>query len=36
MEFVQVRDGKVVVDNLYYDNMAVAFQLGLVLELATA
>ena len=30
MEFVQVRDGKIVVDNLYYDNMAVAVQLGLV------
>jgi steroid delta-isomerase-like uncharacterized protein len=35
MEFVQLRDGKVVVDNLYYDNMAVAVQLGLVPELAT-
>ena len=30
------RDGKIVVDNLYYNNMAVAFQLGLVPELATA
>src|SRR5512132_2967300 len=36
MEFVQVRDGKIVVDNMYYDNMAVAVQLGLVPELATA
>jgi predicted ester cyclase len=36
MELVQVRDGKIVVDNLYYDNMAVAVQLGLVPELATA
>jgi len=36
MEFVQVRDGQIVVDNLYYDNMAVAVQLGLVPELATA
>jgi predicted ester cyclase len=36
MEFVQVRDGKIVVDNLYYDNMAVAAQVGLVPELATA
>ena len=36
MEFVQVRDGKIVVDNLYYDNMSVAVQLGLVPELATA
>ena len=35
-EFVQVRDGKIVVDNLYYDNMAVAVQLGFVPELATA
>jgi len=30
MELVRVRDGKIVVDNLYYDNMAVAAQLGLV------
>lgn len=30
MEFVQMRDGKIVVDNLYYDNLAVAAQLGLV------
>jgi steroid delta-isomerase-like uncharacterized protein len=29
MEFVQMRDGKIVVDNLYYDNLAVAAQLGL-------
>ena len=36
MEFVRVRDGKIVVDNLYYDNMAVAVQLGLVPEGATA
>jgi steroid delta-isomerase-like uncharacterized protein len=32
MELVQMRDGKIVVDNLYYDNMAVLAQLGLVLE----
>ena len=32
MEFVQVRDGKVVVNTLYYDNMAVAVQLGVVPE----
>jgi hypothetical protein len=25
-----VRDGKIVVDNLYYDSMAVVAQLGLV------
>ena len=30
MELVRVRDGKIVVDNLYYDNLAVAAQLGLV------
>ena len=30
MEFVQVCDGKIVVDNLYYDNLAVLVQLGLV------
>jgi len=30
MEFVQMRDGKIVVDNLYYDNLAVLGQLGLV------
>ena len=30
MELVQVRDGKVVVNTLYYDNLAVAAQLGVV------
>lgn len=30
MEFVEVRDGKIVVDNLYYDSMAMLAQLGLV------
>jgi predicted ester cyclase len=30
MELVGVRDGKIVVDNLYYDNLAVAAQLGLL------
>jgi predicted ester cyclase len=34
MELVVVRDGKIVVDNLYYDNMAVMAQLGLVPEAA--
>lgn len=29
MELVRVRDGMVVVDNMYYDNLAVAGQLGL-------
>jgi steroid delta-isomerase-like uncharacterized protein len=36
MELVQLRDGKIVVDNLYYDNMAVLAQLGLVPEGAIA
>ena len=30
MELVKMRDGKIVVDNLYYDNLAVAAQLGLL------
>jgi steroid delta-isomerase-like uncharacterized protein len=34
MEYVRVRDGKIVVDNLYYDNLAVLTQLGLVPEVA--
>ena len=36
MELCRVRDGKLVIDNLYYDNMAVFAQLGLVPEAATA
>jgi predicted ester cyclase len=36
MELVRVRDGKIVVDNLYYDNLAVLTQLGLVPEGAAA
>ncbi len=36
MELVQVRDGKIVVDNLYYDNLAVLVQLGLVPQGASA
>ena len=36
MELVEVRDGKVVVNTLYYDNLAVAAQLGVVPEGATA
>ena len=37
MEVVRVReDGKIVVNTLYYDNMAVAAQLGLVPEGAIA
>jgi hypothetical protein len=35
MELVELRDGKIVVHNLYYDNMAVLAQLGLVPEGAT-
>ena len=35
MEFVKVRDGKIVVDNLYYDNLAVAAQFGLLSQPAT-
>jgi steroid delta-isomerase-like uncharacterized protein len=30
MELVRIRHGKIVVDNLYYDNLAVAAQLGLL------
>ena len=36
MEFVEVRDGKIVVDNLYYDSGAMLAQLGLVPEAASA
>jgi steroid delta-isomerase-like uncharacterized protein len=36
MEVVQVRDGKVVVNNLYYDNLAVVAQLGLLPQPASA
>jgi predicted ester cyclase len=36
MELVVLRDGKIVVDNLYYDNAAVMAQLGLVPEAAIA
>ena len=36
MELVEVRDGKIVVDNLYYDFMAAVLQLGLVPEGAAA
>ena len=35
MEFVKVRDGKIVVDNLYYDNLAIAAQFGLLAQPAT-
>jgi steroid delta-isomerase-like uncharacterized protein len=35
MELVRVRDGKIVADNLYYDNLAVAAQLGLLPQPAT-
>jgi steroid delta-isomerase-like uncharacterized protein len=36
MELVQVREGKIVVDNLYYDNVASMIQLGLFPEPARA
>jgi len=36
MEFVRLRDGKIIVDNLYYDNLAVLVQLGLVPQGASA
>lgn len=36
MEYVKMRDGKIVADNLYYDNLAVAAQLGLLPEPATS
>ncbi len=35
MELVELRDGKIVVDNLYYDFLAAIAQLGLVPEGAT-
>jgi hypothetical protein len=35
MELVRARDGKIVVDNLYYDNLAVAAQFGLLPQPAT-
>jgi ketosteroid isomerase-like protein len=36
MELVKIRDGKIVVDNLYFDNMAVAAQLGVFPQAAPA
>jgi steroid delta-isomerase-like uncharacterized protein len=36
MEFVEVRDGKIVFDNLYYDSLAMLAQLGLVPQGAIA
>lgn len=36
MELVRLRDGQIVVDNLYYDMVAALFQLGLVPEGAAA
>jgi len=36
MEYCVMRDGKLIVDAVYYDNMAVAAQLGLVPEAAIA
>ena len=36
MEFVEVRDGKIVVDNLYYDMLSIGVQVGLLPQGATA
>ncbi len=36
MEFVQLRDGKIVIDNLYWDSLAVLVQLGLIPQGAAA
>jgi steroid delta-isomerase-like uncharacterized protein len=36
MEFVEVRDGKIVVDNLYYDSIMGPIQLGLIPQLTPA
>jgi steroid delta-isomerase-like uncharacterized protein len=36
MEYVRMRDGKIVVDNLYYDNVASMVQLGLLPQGAPA
>ena len=36
MELVRMRDGKIVVDNLYYDSMPIIAALGLVPEAALA
>ena len=36
MELVRMRDGKIVVDNLYYDSMPIATALGLVPEAVPA
>ena len=36
MEFVEVRNGRIVVDNLYYDFMAAVAQLGLIPQGAAA
>ena len=36
MEFVEVRDGRIVVDNLYYDFLAAVAQLGLIPQGAAA
>ena len=36
MELCRVRDGKLVIDNLYYDNMTVFSQLGLIPQPANA
>ena len=35
MELVQVRDGKIIIDNLYYDSVAILAQFGLLPQGAT-
>jgi steroid delta-isomerase-like uncharacterized protein len=35
MEFVEVRDGKIVVDNLYYDMLSIGQQIGLMPQAAS-
>jgi hypothetical protein len=35
MEYCHVRDGKLIVNTLYYDNLSVLAQLGLIPEAAT-
>jgi hypothetical protein len=36
MELVVVRDGKIIIDNLYYDTLAILAQFGLLPQGATA
>jgi hypothetical protein len=36
MELVKLRDGKIVANNLYYDNLAVLLQFGLLQQQVAA